>query len=316
MGGSFRIFRSLEETGGEFGPCALVIGNFDGVHIGHQGIVRRAVALGRERGWKPSALTFDPHPTRIVAPDRVPRLMTIPEQRARLMAAEGIEQALILPFTESIAHLAPEEFVRQILVDRLGVRAVLVGDNFHFGYQHAGNPTTLAELGRRYGFLTEVIHGVRIRGRMVSSSGIRNLILAGKVSMACRLLGRPYCLEGDVVAGHGVGSRETVPTLNLSTKAEVLPALGVYVTRTRDLDDDRTWPSVTNVGYRPTFDGRDLAIETFLLAAPDGSTPQRIRVEFLHRLREERKFESPAALKAQILRDASRANAYFRRLGR
>ncbi len=308
-----RIFRSLEEARGIFGPSTLTIGNFDGVHAGHRRILRRVCEVALQNRWKPSVLTFDPHPTRVVAPARSPRLITTPEQRCPLMEQAGIRQVLILPFTSDVAHLTPEQFVRDVLVDALGVRAVLVGDNFRFGHKHAGNTHLLQEMGKQLGFSVEVIPAVTIRRSLVSSSEIRRLIEAGDVSRACRLLERPFALEGEVVPGHGVGSRQTVPTLNLSTPAEVLPATGVYVTRTQDLDG-RQWPSVTNVGYRPTFGGTELSIETFLLAPLEGDAPQRIRVEFLRRLRDEKKFESPEQLKAQILRDVRRAQAYFRRV--
>jgi riboflavin kinase / FMN adenylyltransferase len=310
-----RIFRSLAEVPAGFGPSALTIGNFDGVHFGHRRILKRVVALARERGWKASVLTFDPHPTRVVAPARAPRLLTSPERRAELMAEEGIQQILILPFTEELAHLTPEDFVRRLLLERLGARAVLVGDNFRFGYRQAGNVQVLAELGGKLGFETEIIPAVSCRGRVVSSSAIRELILAGQVAQAARLLRHPYGLEGDVVKGHGVGSRQTVPTLNLSTNAEVIPARGVYITRTADLDSGRQWKSISNIGYRPTFGASDiLSIETFLLDPLEGEPPRRIRVEFLARVRDERRFENPEALKAQILRDVRAAQSYFRRV--
>ena len=308
-----QIFRSLEEARLSFGPSSLTIGNFDGVHAGHARILRRVCEVGRENGWKPSVLTFDPHPTRIVAPSRSPRLMTTPEQRCRLMEQESIRQVLILPFTREVAQLTPEQFVRDVLVDALDAKAVLVGENFRFGHKHAGDTRLLRELGAQLGFRVEVLPGLTLRRVMVSSSEIRRLVEAGEVSRAGRLLERPFALEGDVVRGHGVGARQTVPTLNLSTQAEVLPANGVYVTKTHALDGPQ-WPSVTNVGYRPTFGGKELSIETFLLAPLEGSAPQRIRVEFLRRLRDEKKFESPEQLKAQILRDAGRAQAYFRRV--
>lgn len=310
-----RIFRSLEELPADFGPSALTIGNFDGVHFGHRRILRRVREVARERACKPSVLTFDPHPTCVVAPERAPLLMTTPEQRAALMREEGIEQALILPFTPELAQLAPETFVRDILVARLRACAVLVGDNFRFGHRHAGGVALLAELGRQLGFATEVVPAVNCRGRTVSSSAIRELLLAGNVSMAGRLLLRPYWLEGDVVSGRGVGSKQTVPTLNLATATELIPARGVYITRTRDLDDAREWSSITNIGYRPTFGAsEELSIETFLLDPFEGETPRRIRVEFLRRVRAERKFESPEALRAQILKDVRTAQAYFRRV--
>ncbi|HEV2688183.1 MAG TPA: bifunctional riboflavin kinase/FAD synthetase [Bryobacteraceae bacterium] len=309
------IYRSLAEVPADFGPCAITIGNFDGVHLGHRQIMRRIVAIAREHGWKSAVLTFDPHPTRLVAPDRAPRLLTTPEQRARLILGQGIDEVLILPFTSEIAKLTPEEFVREVLVGRLKAREVLVGDNFHFGHKAAGNAGTLKELGRTFGFQTDVVTAISWRGVVISSSEIRRLVEAGDVARACRLLGRPYALEGAVVHGEGVGSKQTVPTLNLDTQAEVLPKPGVYVTRTREGNGSREWPSITNVGYRPTFDGRRLTIETFLLSGLNGATPERISVEFLRWVREERKFPDPAALKAQILRDVGRAQAYFRRLG-
>src|SRR5258708_7835656 len=165
-----RIFRSLEEAAGQFGPSALTIGNFDGVHAGHRLILRRVRELADQNGWKPSVLTFDPHPTKIVAPDRSPLLMTTPEQRCEFMEQEGIRQVLILPFTREVAQIAPEAFVRDILVRSLEAKAVLVGDNFRFGHKHAGDTRLLRELGAELGFSVEVIPAVTLRGPVVSSS--------------------------------------------------------------------------------------------------------------------------------------------------
>ncbi|HOL69821.1 MAG TPA: bifunctional riboflavin kinase/FAD synthetase [Bryobacteraceae bacterium] len=313
MSGGIRVFWSLEEAAGRFGPCALTIGNFDGVHAGHRRILRRVVAVARERGWKPSALSFDPHPTRIVATERAPRLMTTPARRASLMGEEGIEQLLVLPFTPEFSRLTPEEFARQVLVEALDARAVLVGDNFRFGHEHAGDTRTLAELGRRLGFSTEVIPAIRMRGRIVSSSEVRRLVEAGNVSLACRLLETPFAIEGEVAPGRGIGSKQTVPTLNLVPGDGLVPATGVYVTRTRDLDSPRVWDSITNCGRRPTFGGGELTVETYLLDPLEGPAPRAIRVQFLRRLREERKFPSAEALKEQIMRDVARARKYFRR---
>jgi riboflavin kinase/FMN adenylyltransferase len=272
------------------------------------------VEIARSEGWRSAAVTFHPHPTKLVAPQRAPRLLTTPEQRARLIEQFGIDAVLILPFDSAVAHLSPDDFVRDILVDKLRARAILVGDNFRFGHRAAGDVNTLEELGGKYSFETDVVPPVTWRNRTISSSAIRAAILEGNVSLACRMLGRPYALEGPVVHGAGIGSKQTVPTLNLQTDAEVLPKVGVYVTRTRDRADSREWPSITNVGYRPTFNGHGLSIETYLLAALDGPTPTEISIDFLRWVREERKFDSPEALKAQILRDVARANAYHRRL--
>ena len=308
------IYRNLTEVPGDFGPCAITIGNFDGVHRGHQQIMQRVRAIAREHAWKAAVLTFHPHPSKLVAPARAPLLLTTPEERARLLLEQGIDEVLILPFTPGVAKLAPEEFVRQILAEKLKARAVLVGDNFRFGNRAAGDAHTMTELGRKYGFTTDVLEAVTWRGRIISSSEIRRAIQAGEVSLACRLVGRPYALTGEVVHGEGVGSKKTVPTLNLRTEAEVLPKVSVYVTRTRDLKSSRQWPSITNVGYRPTFNGHGLTIETYLLSNLEGPPPEEISVQFLRWVREERKFENADALKSQILRDVGRARAYFRRL--
>ncbi|MGH9674551.1 MAG: riboflavin biosynthesis protein RibF, partial [Bryobacteraceae bacterium] len=281
---------------------------FDGVHRGHRALFQRLAALAAANGWKPSVLTFDPHPARVLAPAHAPKLLSTIEQRCRWMAEAGVRQVLVLRFDAAVAALTPEEFAGDVLMTRLGARAVLVGENFRFGRGAAGDVALLRRIGRERGVIVEVVGGVLARGRLISSTEIRRLIEKGKVSMAARLLGRPYALEGRVIPGHGVGARSTVPTLNLDTTAEVLPAAGVYVSRTQ------SWPSVTNVGYRPTFNGDKLSIESFVLEGLPSPAPGEIRVEFLLRLRDERKFPDPAALKAQIMRDVARAQSYFRRL--
>lgn len=318
---SLHIFRSLDEAAGAFGPSTVTIGNFDGVHAGHRELMRRTVAIAAELGAKPSALTFHPHPTTIVAPERAPRLLTTPDERCALMAAEGIRQVLILPFDQSISQLSPEEFFRQVLIEKLGARAVIVGDNFHFGHGQSGHTADLRALGARFQVRPEIVPLLNIRGARVSSSEIRRLLADGRVSQANRLLERPYAIAGSVVSGEGRGSKETVPTLNLETSSlddatSALPSPGVYVTRTEDLDADRRWNSITNVGYRPTFDGRHLTIETFLLGELVPPAPRRIRLEFLRRVRAERRFDSSAALRSQILADVAIARAFFRRLER
>jgi riboflavin kinase/FMN adenylyltransferase len=310
------IYRSLAETPDDFGPCAITIGNFDGAHLGHRRILRRVSARAREEGWKSAVLTFDPHPAKLVAPASAPRLLTSLDERARMILEQGIDEILILPFTPEIAALGPEDFVREILVDKLKARAVLVGANFHFGRRAAGDAGTLEELGERYSFETDIVVPVVWRKRVISSTEIRRAIEAGDVSAACRMLGRVYALRGTVVPGEGRGGKQTVPTLNLDTKAELIPKTGVYVTRTGEGASLREWPSITNVGFRPTFDGQTRTIETYLLAPLDGASPGEISVEFLRRVRDERKFENADALKAQILRDVNRAQTYFRRRSR
>jgi len=260
---------------------------------------------------------FDPHPSCVVAPERAPRLLTSLEERCELIQREGIEDILIQPFTADLAKLTPEEFATQFLRNGLGAKCVIVGENFRFGCKQAGDTDTLRELGSRLGFEVRLLETVQWRGRRVSSGEIRRLVASGDVGIAGRLLERPYAISGEIVRGQGIGAKQTVPTLNLRTEAQVIPASGVYITRTSEFDSTRQWNSITNIGYRPTFGNNDeLTIETFLLDPLDGATPERIRLEFLRRLRDERKFESPEALKAQILHDVGHAKAYFRRLKR
>jgi len=312
-----RVARSLEEAAA-FEPVAVTIGNFDGVHTGHHELLREVARAAREKGLQPAVLTFDPHPASIVAPQRAARLLTTQAERCTILAREGIEYVLVLPFTRDVAHWTPEQFVERVLVKALRARAVIVGDNFRFGHGQSGDVKVLAQLGALYGFETRIVTPVRWRGRSVSSSEIRRAVESGKVALTARLLGRPYATAGEVVPGHGIGSKQTVPTLNLRTHAQILPSVGVYITRTFDAESERSWNSITNIGYRPTFadasGGQELTIETFLLDRLDPPAPERIRVEFLRRVREERKFETPEALKAQILRDVGRAQAFFRRV--
>jgi riboflavin kinase/FMN adenylyltransferase len=264
---------------------------------------------------QPAVLMFDPHPACVVAPERAPRLLTSPDERSELIRGQGIEHVLIQPFTAGLAQLTPEEFATRFLRDGLGARVVVVGEGFRFGCKQAGDTAMLEELGTRLGFAVRLLPTVTWRGRRVSSGEVRRLVLAGDVSTAARLLQHPHAIAGSIVQGHGIGSKQTVPTLNLQTDAQVIPAQGVYITRTSDQAGERRWNSITNIGHRPTFGGdQQLSIETFLLDPFDGVTPHDIRLEFLRRVREERKFESPEALKTQILRDVSRAKAYFRRV--
>jgi len=319
-----RVARSLQEAA-EFGPTAVAIGNFDGVHIAHRELLSAVLRAARDHALAPAVLTFDPHPASIVAPQRTPRLLSTPLERCRLLAREGIENVLILPFTVTVSRWSPVEFAGRVLAKAFHAGAVVVGDNFHFGHNQAGNARVLAELGTHFGFETHVVNAVSLRGRIVSSSEIRKAIEAGKIGLATRMLGRPYSVSGDVVRGHGIGSTQTVPTLNLRTAAQVIPQTGVYITRTTDADhESQRWDSITNVGYRPTFANSapnsagdsprpEITIETFLLSPFIPPPPEHIQVEFLHRLRDERKFDSAEALKAQIFRDVSRARAFFRR---
>jgi len=309
-----QVHFSMDSAQGRFGPCALAIGNFDGVHRGHQALLNTTCEYARQHQLHPAVLTFHPHPAVFVAPHRVPELICGLEDRVRLLGEAGAEHILVLPFNEHLALFTPQEFVSQILVKGLHTQAVIVGQNFRFGHRQAGDTRTLRELGQLHEFATQFLPPVSYRGQLVSSSAIRKSIDSGNVSFAGRLLGRCFFLEGDIVKGHGIGSQQTVPTLNLRPpKGQIIPR-GVYVTETFDSSTGRLWPSITNAGTRPTFNGNELTVETFLLAPLDGPTPGRIQVRFRRFIRNEQYFADAASLKSQILLDVGRAKSFWSRV--
>ena len=318
---AMKVYWNLEDVPANFGPSSVAVGNFDGVHTGHQQILRRCAQLAADRWLKPTVLTFHPHPRKLLAPHMAPPSLESIERRLERMSDEGITQVLVLPFNDELAALSASEFVRRVLVGKLLAKAVLVGDNFRFGNRASGDVRLLKDLAPKLDYEVEITESVTTRGRVVSSTAIRELLAEGRAGLANRLLGYEFCLEGNVVSGQGIGHKQTVPTLNLDVKPliegeRVIPLAGVYVTQTQDLNDGRTWPSITNIGYRPTFGGNDLSIETYLLEALSGQSPGKIRVDFRAWIRAERKFENPEELKAQILRDVGRAQAYWRRRAR
>jgi len=293
----------------------VAIGNFDGAHLGHQAILRAAATRAAQLNAIPTVLTFDPLPPKILRPDTAPLRLTTDAQRLQYFAAAELQAAVVLPFTHELSRLTPEEFVDQILLRDLHARAVFIGENFRFGHRQAGNAPGLVQLGVSRGFEVNVLPPVAVHREVVSSTRIRREIALGEVSRAARLLGRPFLLSGKVVQGTGTGRKFTFPTLNLAPEQELLPARGVYVTRTRFGGETRTRRSVTNVGIRPTFNGSSLTVETHILE-PVERTPECIEVEFWHRLRAEKKFNGPEELRAQIARDISRAQRFFNLLRR
>ena len=294
----------------------VAIGNFDGIHVGHQQVLQFAIARAKKSGAVSAAVTFEPPPLKVLKPDIAPLRISTNQQRMDWFGAVGMEAAVVLPFTPELAALTPTEFVEQILVRQLRVRAVVVGDNFRFGHGKAGDVKFLRELGMRHGFEVVVHTPVVFDGQVVSSTLVRKLVSEGDVRTAAKLLGRPFALSGEVVSGTGTGRKFTFPTLNLRPDQELLPARGVYITRTVLEGDTSSHRSVTNVGVRPTFNGSRLAVETHLLDYSGNFAPRHIEVRFWKRLREERKFSSAEELKAQIAKDISAANHFFARLRR
>jgi riboflavin kinase/FMN adenylyltransferase len=295
---------------------AIAIGNFDGIHLGHQRVLEYTMNLAKETGSVATALTFEPPPLKVLRPEVAPLRISTNQQRMEWFGAIGMEAAVVLPFTMDLAKCSPEEFVNDILVEQLNVRAVVVGDNFRFGYRQAGDVKFLREMGMRLGFEVDVHNPVVVDGQVVSSTLIRKQIAEGKVTEAGRLLGRPFALTGTVVSGTGTGRKFLFPTLNLQPEQELLPGRGVYITRTVLEGEASSHRSVTNVGMRPTFNGSGLTVETHLLDYSGNFAPKWIEVKFWKKVRDEKKFSGPEELKTQIAKDIHKANAFFSKLRR
>lgn len=310
--GTPAVFRSLAEIPAGFGPAVVAVGNFDGVHLGHRKILAAVTAEARSVRARAVAITFDPHPEWILRPAQAPLLLTPLAERLRLLAETGLDAVLVLPFDASFAHLLAREFVEHILASALATKSVHEGRNFRFGRGAAAGVQELAEFGADFGFAVHVHEAVRVRGMEVSSSAIRALLSAGDVRRARWMLGRPFAVLSNPATGRGIGTRLLVPTVNLAPYDGLLPAFGVYVTRLKI--DGRAFQSVTNVGNRPTFGEGSFAVESHILnfEPMDLSSQTPIELEFLFRLRGERQWPSPEALKAQIFKDVARARRYFR----
>ncbi len=301
-------------------PC-VALGNFDGVHLGHQALVRGVLQRARDVSGQALALTFDPHPARVLRPDRAPAALSTFEQKARLLGQAGLERLAVLTFDARLAAFTPEEFARRVLRDALRARLVCVGENFRFGRGRVGGVAELRALGALLGFELSVLGPVVLDGRPVSSTRIREALMRGAVSEARALAGRDYFVEGLVVKGDARGRTLGFPTANLEPWNELLPLAGVYAARCTLLADaqpDRAGSlggtaqsppalGVVNVGRRPTFDGREVRLEAHLLDSAGDLYGAALRVEFVERLRDEIRFDSVEALVEQIRADVAHA---------
>jgi riboflavin kinase / FMN adenylyltransferase len=290
-------------------PTVLTIGNFDGVHLGHQKILSGAVERARVENAMPAVLTFYPHPSRVLRPSEAPALLMTLDQRLAAIEAAGIEAALVLRFDAEMSKVTAEDFVKRFVVETLRARGVMVGGNFRFGHRQAGDVKLLADLGRRWGFEERIVPPVEVDGVVVSSSAVRQALAEGKVEEAARLLGRPFTLAGEIRPGTGQGRKLVVPTLNLATEQDCLPKIGVYATET--VVEGKRYRSATNVGVRPTFDGKRVAIESHLFDSFNDLRSGTMEVRFLKRLRDERKFAGPEELREQVLKDIAQAKEFL-----
>jgi riboflavin kinase/FMN adenylyltransferase len=299
-------WRGLEHLPGSWGRCVATIGVFDGVHRGHQALISRAVELAKQRRLPSVMVTFDPHPAEVVRPGSHPAQLTTLRRKAELVEGLGVDTFCVLPFTLELSRLEPDEFVHEVLVERLHVAAVVVGQNFTFGHHAAGDVTLLRELGHRFGFTTEGAGLITVppdssaNGDLVfSSTYIRSCIDAGDVTAAASALGRPHRLEGIVVRGDGRGRELGYPTANLSLpRYAAVPADGIYACWFRQ--GERSLPAAVSVGTNPTFSGRERRVEAFVLDLDEDLYGQRVALDFVARLRDMERFDSAAALVEQV----------------
>ncbi len=289
----------------DVGPSVVTVGFFDGVHRGHQSVFRRTVEVARAHGLRPVAVTFDRHPREVLTPGREPRLLTTVERKASLIEGTGVELLVVLEFTEEFSRWPAEEFVGRVVAEGLHANRVVVGANFTFGYEAAGNLDTLVELGPSYGFTAEGVELVDLDGRRVSSSSVREALAAGDLEWPLRALGRRFVVDGTVVSGHGRGAGLGYPTANLRTWPRLLlPGNGIYAGHARF--DDADYVAAIDVGTNPTFGVEPLHVEAYLLDFDGDLLGRELAVEFWARLRDEAKFDSPEALARAIAEDVQR----------
>lgn len=308
-----KIFHGIENAN-ILKPTVLTLGVFDGLHLGHQRIMERVVERAAAVEAHATAITFDPHPRAVLYPETAPPLLQTLDQRLSSFEVLGIEQAIVVPFTREFAAQPAEDFLADIIRDRLHAKEVYLGKGFEFGKDRRGNITLLREMSAKLGFVADEVEEVQIRGQRISSSRVRKLLAEGRVNLARRMLGRPYGVEGVVIRGNRRGHTIGFPTANLKPRNRVIPRYGVYATATLI---DGTWlRSITNIGVRPTFENdAEPSIETYIFDFDGDVYGDVLRVRFLHRIRDERKFSGIDELKAQIELDTRRARNYFRHQG-
>ncbi len=312
-----KVIYRLEDLAPEYPAPVVTIGNFDGVHLGHQNLIRDLVARAEKIGGTAVVLTFHPHPLQVLAPNNAPLQIQTLNQKLAVMESLGIPLVVVIPFNMQLAQTSARDFAVKTLWERLHLREIYVGPNFAFGHRRQGSFNLLKEIGEEKGFLAGKIHQVQFRGNRVSSTAIRQALISGQVGLARRLLARPFALQGAIIHGAAVGEKLQVPTANLQTPNELIPRRGVYVTRL--CVEGSRHQSVTNIGFRPTIlqeEAASLSIETHALDFKGDIYGKEVVLEFLIRLRDERRFPGEQALVAQIQKDIKNARRYFQYLER
>lgn len=309
-----QVFRHLDEVRGTLDGCAVAIGNFDGIHLGHRELLLQTRRLAGERGAPSVVLSFEPHPAKVLSPDFAPLLITTTERKIALLEGEGVDALVLQPFDKAYAATPPEAFVERDLLGSLGARDVVVGYDFTFGKGRAGDPEVLARLGHPR-MRVHTVPPFHENGLVVSSSKIRELVLEGRVEPAARLLGRPFLLDGIVVPGRGRGRTIGYPTANVAPRTELLPANGVYTVLAAVEGVAGAVGGAANIGRKPTFGEEERTVEIHLFDTDQDLYGREMAVAFLHRLRPEVRFGSVEELVEQIGKDVREARAQLDRYG-
>jgi riboflavin kinase/FMN adenylyltransferase len=299
------LITNLSKITTRFPNSVITLGNFDGIHLGHQELVRMVIRRAREINGQSMVVTFRPHPLKVLAPEKCPPLISIYEEKVQLFEKLGIDVLVKIPFSLHFAEMSPREFVKDILCDLLGAKDIFVGYNYKFGKGREGNTRTLRQMGEEYGFSVHEVEQISLDGEVISSTKIRQLLKAGEVEHAAKLLGRPYAITGIVIKGDSRGKTLGFPTANIASKHAIIPSNGVYAVKL--LAREKCLNGVVNIGLRPTFDTKSLAIEVHVFDFNEDLYGEEITLFFIRKLREEKKFETAEALIGQISKDIGTA---------
>jgi len=299
------LITDLSRISRPFTNSVITLGNFDGIHLGHQELVRMVMKRAQEIKGQSMVVTFRPHPLKVLAPEKCPPLISIYEEKIELFKKLGIDVLVKIPFSHHFAEMSPREFVKKILCDLLGTKEIFVGCNYRFGKGREGTTQTLRMMGEEFGFRVNEVKQIFLKSEVISSTKIRQLLTAGEVEHAAELLGRPYAITGIVIKGDSRGKTLGFPTANIASKHAIIPANGVYAVKlsARDTCHD----GVVNIGLRPTFDTKSLAIEVHVFDFNEDLYGEEVTIYFIKKLRQEKKFDSADTLIAQITKDIDEA---------
>ncbi len=303
--GAMLLITDLEKITKPFVNSVVTLGNFDGIHRGHQELVRMVMRRAQEIHGQSMVVTFRPHPLKVLAPEKCPPLISIYEEKIELFRKLGLDVLVKIPFSLDFAEMSPRDFVKKALCDLLGAKEIFVGYNYRFGRGREGTATTLRAMGEEFGFRVNEINQVSLNGEVISSTRIRQMLMAGEIEHAARLLGRHYAITGIVIRGDGRGKELGFPTANIASKHDIIPAGGVYAVKLSARDT--CYDGVVNIGLRPTFNSKSLAIEAHFFDFNEDLYGEEVTIYFVRKLRQERRFDSADALIAQIKKDISEA---------